>query len=143
MNETGTDRCISLAIKYEEMTNLVIPLHVSFMHDKYSSRPHDQASEGKANGYQENAIGARLRIWYYYRVSRRNCGAKRRRRSKDQSSLGQISQLKSVRHLSRLWQRRTTMLICSSLSLNKSLPASQILSGVSGCAFSQTVCKLA
>ena len=54
---------LALAFKLRGITNLVVPPHCGFMDDKHSGRPHDQTSEGKADGYQEKAIGASLRVW--------------------------------------------------------------------------------
>ena len=71
------------------MTNLVEPPRFSFMNDKRGSGPHDQTSEGKPDGHQEGEIGARLCIWQYHWVSRRNRRAKSRHRGKEQTSLDQ------------------------------------------------------
>ena len=90
----------ALAFKFRGMTNLVVRQHCGFVNHEHSGRPHDQTSEGKADGYQKEGIGASLRIWYYCRVPRGNRRAKCRCRRKNQSSLDRTLQLKSARHVS-------------------------------------------
>ena len=89
----------ALTFKYRGMTNLAVPVHCGLVNDKHSGRPHNQTSEGKADGYKEKGIGTSLRIWHYCWVPRRNRRAKCRCRRKNQSSLDRTSQSKSARQL--------------------------------------------
>ena len=129
------------ATTYREMTDLAEPLRSGLMDDKHGGRSHNQASDREADGYKEDDVGARLRIWQYSRVHGRFCCAERRHRSEEQTSLGRTSQSIPKRRSSRLQPKRTTRLTCSSLSLNESLPASQTSIGASGWLFAQTPSK--
>ena len=60
--KNSTGYCV-LAVQYRGTTNLVEPLDFSFGDHERGSRPHDQASEGKSDRRQEDAVGADLRIW--------------------------------------------------------------------------------
>ena len=97
----GTSHTVS-AVKDGGVTNLAGPFGAGSIDDKCATDPHNQASDGKDDGCQKRAIGKRPGIWY---SPRGIGGAKSHYRGNEQTSLGQKSQSKPIKRLSksRLW----------------------------------------